>query len=193
MARERGGIPSETLMGLRRRLAALPRRDSGRRAEVGRIAELFGVSSSTVYRALASSSGTGTARQCSVRRFRVAIRTSFASRSTSEARIPSASDTRHPVIARVRARVAESGDARDLDRNRSAGSWRQLRPWSWWTSVMAPLRVYVKGSGPRRPGSLHSPTKVGCAGGSLKNPRTVLSSNTTGRSVSVTLDSRSAT
>ena len=54
MARERGGIPSETLMGLRRRLAALPRRDPGRRAEVGRIAELFGVSSSTVYRALAS-------------------------------------------------------------------------------------------------------------------------------------------
>ena len=54
MARERGGIPSETLMGLRRRLAALPGRDPGRRAEVGRIAELFGVSSSTVYRALAS-------------------------------------------------------------------------------------------------------------------------------------------
>ena len=44
MARERGGIPSETLMGLRRRLAALPGRDPGRRAEVGRIAELFGVS-----------------------------------------------------------------------------------------------------------------------------------------------------
>ena len=38
MARERGGTPSETLMGLRRRLAALPRRDSGRRAEVGRAA-----------------------------------------------------------------------------------------------------------------------------------------------------------
>ena len=54
MARERGGTPSETLMGLRRRLEALPRRDPGRRAEVGRIAELFGVSSSTVYRALAS-------------------------------------------------------------------------------------------------------------------------------------------
>ena len=54
MARERGGLPTETLMGLRRRLAALPRRDPGRRAEVGRIAELFGVSSSTVYRALAS-------------------------------------------------------------------------------------------------------------------------------------------
>ena len=54
MARERGGIPSETLTGLRRRLAALPGRDPGRRAEVGRIAELFGVSASTVYRALAS-------------------------------------------------------------------------------------------------------------------------------------------
>ena len=33
MARERGGIPTETLMGLRRRLATLPRRDPGRRAE----------------------------------------------------------------------------------------------------------------------------------------------------------------
>ena len=54
MARERGGIPTETLMGLRRRLATLPRRDPGRRAEVGRIAELFGVSASTVCRALAS-------------------------------------------------------------------------------------------------------------------------------------------
>ena len=54
MVRERGGIPTETLMGLRRRLAALPQRDPGRRAEVARIAELFGVSASTVYRALAS-------------------------------------------------------------------------------------------------------------------------------------------
>ena len=54
-------------------------------------------------------SGTGTARQCSVRRFRVAIRTSFASRSTSHARMASASDTRHPVIARVRARVWTPG------------------------------------------------------------------------------------
>jgi hypothetical protein len=54
MVRERGGIPTETVMGLRRRLAALPRRDPGRRAEVSRIAELFGVSASTVYRALAS-------------------------------------------------------------------------------------------------------------------------------------------
>jgi hypothetical protein len=34
MARERVGSPSETLMGLRRRLAALPRRDLGRRAQV---------------------------------------------------------------------------------------------------------------------------------------------------------------
>ena len=54
MVRERGGIPTETLMGLRRRLAMLPKRDSGRRAEVARIAELFGVSSSTIYRALTS-------------------------------------------------------------------------------------------------------------------------------------------
>ena len=54
MVRERGGIPMETVMGLHRRLAALPKRDPGRRAEVSRIAELFGVSASTVYRALAS-------------------------------------------------------------------------------------------------------------------------------------------
>ncbi|MDE2988518.1 MAG: IS481 family transposase [Chloroflexota bacterium] len=47
-------MPMETVMGLHRRLAALPRRDPGRRAEVSRIAELFGVSASTVYRALAS-------------------------------------------------------------------------------------------------------------------------------------------
>ena len=54
MVRERGGIPTETLMGLRRRLATLPKRDPGRRGEVARIAELFGVSASTVYRALVS-------------------------------------------------------------------------------------------------------------------------------------------
>ena len=54
MAREQGGIPTETLMGLRRCLAALPKRDPGRRTEVARIAELFGVSSSTIYRALTS-------------------------------------------------------------------------------------------------------------------------------------------
>ena len=54
MVREPGGIPMETVIGLHRRLAALPRRDPGRRAEVSRIAELFGVSASTVYRALAS-------------------------------------------------------------------------------------------------------------------------------------------
>ena len=41
MVRERGGIPTETLMGLRRRLAMLPKRDSGRRAEVARIASLI--------------------------------------------------------------------------------------------------------------------------------------------------------
>ena len=36
MARERGGIPSETLMGLRRCLAALPKRAPDRRAENAR-------------------------------------------------------------------------------------------------------------------------------------------------------------
>ena len=54
MAREHGGISTEALIRLRRCLAALPGRDPGRRAEVVRIAELFGVSSSTVYRALAA-------------------------------------------------------------------------------------------------------------------------------------------
>ena len=45
-------IPSETLLGLRLRLASLPARSPERRSEVGRVAELFGVSSATVYRAL---------------------------------------------------------------------------------------------------------------------------------------------
>ncbi len=54
MAREGRGIPTETLIGLRWRLAALLRRDPGRRARVVRIAGLFGVSSSTVYRALSA-------------------------------------------------------------------------------------------------------------------------------------------
>lgn len=45
-------IPSETLLGLRRRLASLPARSPERRSEVDRVAELFGVSSATVYRAL---------------------------------------------------------------------------------------------------------------------------------------------
>ena len=45
-------IPSESLLGLRRRLASLPARSPERRVEVGRVAELFGVSPATVYRAL---------------------------------------------------------------------------------------------------------------------------------------------
>lgn len=47
-------IPVETLLALRTRLAGLPARSAARREEVGRISELFGVSSSTVYRALKS-------------------------------------------------------------------------------------------------------------------------------------------
>lgn len=45
-------IPSETLLALRTRLAGLPPRSAARREEVGRIASLFGVSASTIYRAL---------------------------------------------------------------------------------------------------------------------------------------------
>ena len=45
-------IPAETLLGLRSRLASLPARAPARREEIGRIAELFGVSSATVYRSL---------------------------------------------------------------------------------------------------------------------------------------------
>ena len=45
-------IPAESLLGLRRRLASLPARSSERRSEVGRMAELFGVSAATVYRSL---------------------------------------------------------------------------------------------------------------------------------------------
>ncbi|MCP4826568.1 MAG: recombinase family protein, partial [Shimia sp.] len=45
-------IPSETLLALRTRLAGLPPRSAARREEIGRIADLFGVSPSTVYRAL---------------------------------------------------------------------------------------------------------------------------------------------
>lgn len=48
----KGRIPAETLLALRTRLGKLPARDPGRRAEVGRIAELFGVSPATVYRSL---------------------------------------------------------------------------------------------------------------------------------------------
>ena len=47
-------IPAETLLALRTRLAGLPSRSAARREEIGRIADLFGVSSSTVYRALKS-------------------------------------------------------------------------------------------------------------------------------------------
>lgn len=47
-------IPAETLLSLRTRLAGLPPRSAARREEVGRIAELFGVSPSTVYRGLKS-------------------------------------------------------------------------------------------------------------------------------------------
>ena len=77
------------------------------------------------------SSGTGTARQWSVLRFRFAIRSSPASRSTSHARIPSASDTRHPVIARVRAKVWTPGlgCARAAVRKRSRSARvRYFRP-----------------------------------------------------------------
>lgn len=47
-------IPAETLLALRTRLAGLPSRSAARREEINRIADLFGVSSSTVYRALKS-------------------------------------------------------------------------------------------------------------------------------------------
>ena len=85
----------------------------------------------TSSRACTRSSGTGTARQWSVRRFRFAIRSSPASRSTSHARIPSASDTRHPVIARVRAKVWTPGFgcARAAVRKRSRSARvRYFRP-----------------------------------------------------------------
>lgn len=45
-------IPTETLLALRTRLAGLPTRSAVRREEVGRTADLFGVSPSTVYRSL---------------------------------------------------------------------------------------------------------------------------------------------
>ena len=60
-------------------------------------------------RAWMRSSGTGTPLQCSRRRFSVAIRISAASRSTSHARMLSASLTRHPVSARVRHSVCTTG------------------------------------------------------------------------------------
>ncbi len=45
-------IPPETLLSLRTRLSSLPPRSAARREEINRIADLFGVSPSTVYRAL---------------------------------------------------------------------------------------------------------------------------------------------
>ena len=47
-------IPAETLLALRTKLARLPSRSAARREEIGRIAGLFGVSPSSVYRALKS-------------------------------------------------------------------------------------------------------------------------------------------
>ncbi|KZL28949.1 Integrase core domain protein [Pseudovibrio sp. WM33] len=45
-------IPPETLLSLRTRLSGLPPRSAARREEINQIADLFGVSPSTVYRAL---------------------------------------------------------------------------------------------------------------------------------------------
>lgn len=52
MAHRRGGIPTEALVALRKRLAALPGRDPLRREAVAQAAQLFGVSRATVYRSL---------------------------------------------------------------------------------------------------------------------------------------------
>jgi hypothetical protein len=52
MGRRAKTLPVETLVSLRSRLGALPARDPGRRREVARVAELYGVSVATVYRAL---------------------------------------------------------------------------------------------------------------------------------------------
>lgn len=52
MRRSGAKIPAETLLSLRGRLASLPSRSPARREEVSRIAATFGVSASTVYRAL---------------------------------------------------------------------------------------------------------------------------------------------
>jgi len=54
MGRKGVSIPSETLLSLRSRLASLPPRSAARKEEVQRIASLFGVSPSTIYRALKS-------------------------------------------------------------------------------------------------------------------------------------------
>ena len=47
-------IPAETLLALKTRLAGLPPRSATRREEVGRTAEFFSVSPSTIYRSLKS-------------------------------------------------------------------------------------------------------------------------------------------
>jgi len=52
MRRKGVTIPAETLLSLRGRLGSLPKRSAARREEVERIAALFDVSSSTIYRAL---------------------------------------------------------------------------------------------------------------------------------------------
>ena len=52
MANRSKRLPPETLLALRTRLSGLPPRSAARREEVARIAALFGVSPSTVYRAL---------------------------------------------------------------------------------------------------------------------------------------------
>ncbi len=52
MAHRGKRLPPETLLALRIRLSGLPPRSAARRDEVARIADLFGVSPSTVYRAL---------------------------------------------------------------------------------------------------------------------------------------------
>lgn len=54
MGRSGTKVPAETLLSLRSRLSTLPARSVARREEVQRIANLFGISSSTVYRSLKS-------------------------------------------------------------------------------------------------------------------------------------------
>lgn len=52
MGHKRLQVPAESLLSLRARLATLPPRSAARREEVARIAELYGASSATIYRAL---------------------------------------------------------------------------------------------------------------------------------------------
>ncbi len=54
MDRKGISIPSETLLSLRSRLTSLPARSATRKDEVQRTADIFGVSPSTIYRALKS-------------------------------------------------------------------------------------------------------------------------------------------